>query len=59
MVEQRVMQHILVALRHPETLSKAERFGGTLCCECVETAVFRGLYDARTRIACCSKSHPL
>ena len=33
-----------------ETLGKIERFWGTLWRECVETAVFRGLDDARRRI---------
>ena len=36
--------------RHPQTLGKTERFWGTLWRECVETADFRGIDDARTRI---------
>ena len=34
----------------PQTLGKIERFWGTLWRECVETAVFLDLGDARTRI---------
>ena len=50
MLEQRGIQHIVATPRHPETLGKTERFWGTLWRECVETAVFRGLDDARKRI---------
>ena len=35
---------------HPQTLGKIERFWGTLWRECVESAVFQGLEDARKRI---------
>jgi len=50
MLEQRGIQQIVATPRHPETLGKIERFWGTLWRECVETAVFRGLDDARRRI---------
>ena len=50
MLEQRGIQQIVATPRHPETLGKIERFWGTLWRECVETAVFRGLEDARARI---------
>jgi transposase InsO family protein len=50
MLEQRGIQQIVATPRHPETLGKIERFWGTLWRECVETAVFRGLEDARRRI---------
>jgi transposase InsO family protein len=50
LLEQRGIQHIVATPRHPETLGKTERFWGTLWRECVETAVFRGLDDARRRI---------
>ena len=36
--------------RRPQTLGKIERFWGTLWRECVQTAVFLDLGDARTRI---------
>jgi transposase InsO family protein len=49
-LELRGIQHIVATPRHPETLGKVERFWGTLWRECVETAVFRGLDDARRRI---------
>jgi transposase InsO family protein len=50
MLEQRGIKQIVATPRHPETLGKIERFWGTLWRECVETAVFRGLEDARRRI---------
>ncbi len=50
MLEQRGIKQIVATPRHPETLGKVERFWGTLWRECVETAVFRGLDDARKRI---------
>ena len=50
MLEQRGIRHIVATPRHPETLGKTERFWGTLWRECAETAVFRGLDDARRRI---------
>ena len=50
MLEQRGIKQIVATPRHPETLGKVERFWGTLWRECVETAVFRGLDDARRRI---------
>jgi len=49
-LEQRGIKQIVATPRHPETLGKVERFWGTLWRECVETAVFRGLDDARRRI---------
>jgi len=49
-LEQRGIKQIVATPRHPETLGKVERFWGTLWRECVETAVFRGLDDARARI---------
>jgi transposase InsO family protein len=50
MLEQRGIAQIVATPRHPETLGKIERFWGTLWRECVETAVFRGIDDARRRI---------
>jgi transposase InsO family protein len=49
-LELRGIKHIVATPRHPETLGKIERFWGTLWRECVETAVFRGMEDARRRI---------
>ncbi len=49
-LEQRGIAQIVATPRHPETLGKVERFWGTLWRECVETAVFRGIDDARRRI---------
>jgi transposase InsO family protein len=50
-MEKRGIRHILARPRHPQTLGKVERFWGTLWRECVETAVFIDLEDARRRIA--------
>ena len=47
---QRGVRQIVAAPRHPQTLGKIERFWGTLWRECLETAVFLDLADARTRI---------
>ena len=47
---QRGIRHIVAAPRHPQTLGKIERFWGTLWRECVESAVFLDLADARARI---------
>jgi len=46
----RGIRQIVAAPRHPQTLGKIERFWGTLWRECVETAVFLDLADARARI---------
>ena len=43
----RGIRQIVAAPRHPQTLGKIERFWGTLWRECVETAVFLDLADAR------------
>ena len=50
LLERRGIRQIVASPRHPETLGKVERFWGSLWRECVETAVFRGLDDARARI---------
>ena len=42
---------MLARPRHPQTLGKTERFWQTLWGECVQQAIFRGLEDARVRIA--------
>jgi len=49
-LEQRGIQQIVAAPRRPQTLGKIERFWGTLWRECVETAIFLDLEDARRRI---------
>jgi transposase InsO family protein len=49
-LKQRGIRHIVAAPRHPQTLGKIERFWGTLWRECLETAVFLDLADARARI---------
>ena len=49
-LEKRGIRQIVARPRHPQTLGKIERFWGTLWRECVETAVFRDLEDARRRI---------
>jgi len=49
-LKQRGIRQIVAAPRHPQTLGKIERFWGTLWRECLETAVFLDLADARARI---------
>jgi transposase InsO family protein len=49
-LEKRGIKHIVSAPQHPMTLGKAERFWGTLWRECLESAVFLDLEDARKRI---------
>jgi transposase InsO family protein len=49
-LEKRGIQQIVARPRRPQTLGKIERFWGTLWRECVETAVFLDLADARQRI---------
>jgi hypothetical protein len=49
-LEQRGIRHIVATPRRPQTLGKIERFWGTLWRECVETAIFLDLEDARRRI---------
>ena len=43
-------QHLVARPRRPQTLGKTERMWGTLWRELLESAIFRGLEDARTRI---------
>jgi transposase InsO family protein len=49
-LEKRGIQQIVARPRRPQTLGKIERFWGTLWRECVESAVFLDLADARRRI---------
>lgn len=46
----RGVKQIVATPRHPQTLGKIERFWGTLWRECLETAVFADLGEARLRI---------
>jgi transposase InsO family protein len=48
--EKRGIKQIVARPRHPQTLGKIERFWGTLWRECLETAVFTDLVEARLRI---------
>ena len=48
--EARGIRQIVATPRRPQTLGKIERFWGTLWRECVGTAVFLDLEDARRRI---------
>jgi hypothetical protein len=49
-LEKRGIRHVVSAPQHPQTLGKVERFWGTLWRECVESAIFLDLEDARKRI---------
>jgi transposase InsO family protein len=49
-LNKRGVKHIVSRPKHPQTLGKIERFWGTLWRECVETAIFVDLGDARQRI---------
>jgi hypothetical protein len=49
-LERRGIRQVVATPRHPQTLGKIERFWGTLWRECLETAVFLDLGDARMRI---------
>jgi transposase InsO family protein len=49
-LEKRGIKQIVARPRRPQTLGKIERFWGSLWRECVETAVFLDLAEARQRI---------
>jgi transposase InsO family protein len=49
-LEKRGIRQIVAAPRRPQTLGKIERFWGSLWRECIESAVFVDLGDARQRI---------
>jgi transposase InsO family protein len=49
-LEKQGIKQVVAAPRRPQTLGKIERFWGTLWRECVESAVFVDLGDARQRI---------
>ena len=49
-LEKRGIRQVVARPRQPQTLGKIERSGGRLWRECLETAVFLDLGDARQRI---------
>jgi Integrase core domain len=49
-LEKQGIRQVVAAPRRPQTLGKIERFWGTLWRECVESAVFVDLGDARARV---------
>ena len=49
-LHKRGIRQVVASPRHPQTLGKIERFWGSLWRECLETAVFVDLADARRRI---------
>jgi transposase InsO family protein len=51
LLDKRGIRHLLSRPRHPQTLGKTERFWKTLWHECLESAIFTDLEDARRRIA--------
>src|SRR5262249_28316065 len=48
--QKRGIKQVVARPRHPQTLGKIERFWGSLWRECLESAVFLDLEDARRRI---------
>jgi transposase InsO family protein len=48
--QKRGIEHIVASPRRPQSLGKIERFWGSLWRECLESAVFMDLTDARLRI---------
>jgi len=46
----RGIAHVVASPRRPQTLGKIERFWGTMWRECIESAIFIDLADARTRL---------
>ena len=51
LLEARGVKQVVARSHHPQTLGKIERFWGTLWRECLQAAIFRGIDDARERIA--------
>ena len=49
-LEKRGIRQLVAKPKRPQTLGKIERFWGTLWRECIETAIFLDLGDARRRI---------
>jgi transposase InsO family protein len=49
-LDRRGIKHIVATPRRPQTLGKVERFWGTLWRECLETAIFVDMAEARVRI---------
>jgi hypothetical protein len=49
--EKRGIKQIVASPRRPQTLGKIERFWGTLYRELLDGAIFRGMEEAKTRIA--------
>jgi transposase InsO family protein len=49
-LEKRGIKHLVARPKRPQTLGKVERFWGSLWRECLETAVFRDLTEARKRV---------
>jgi transposase InsO family protein len=49
-LEKRGIRQIVARPRRPQTLGKIERFWGSLWRECIESAIFMDLADARQRI---------
>jgi hypothetical protein len=50
LLERRGIRHLVARPRRPQTLGKTERFWGTLWRECVQSAVFLSLDEARRRV---------
>jgi hypothetical protein len=51
LLELRGVKQIVARAKHPQTLGKVERFWGTLWRECLQTAIFKDLNEARERVS--------
>lgn len=49
-LDKRGIRQVVASPRHPQTLGKIERFWGSLWRECLESAIFVDMTEARTRV---------
>jgi transposase InsO family protein len=51
LLDLRGVKQVVARAKHPQTLGKIERFWGTLWRECLQTAIFKDLSEARARVS--------